>query len=57
MTDGNFSNYERGKLNVKQYNNDVSFGLRSEKSVFDILLKEYGDKIHKTTDKYAKMDF
>ena len=54
---GNFSNYKRGKLNVQQYNNDLSFGMKSEKSVLDILVKEYGDKIHKTVDKYAKMDF
>ena len=54
---GNFSNYKKGKLNVQQYNNDVSFGMKSEKTVLDILVKEYGDKIHKTADKYAKMDF
>lgn len=57
MTDGNFSNYKRGILNVNQYNKDVSFGMKSEKSVFDILVNEYGDKIHKTKDKYAKMDY
>lgn len=54
---GNFSNYKKGKLDYQQYTKDLSFGMKSEKSVLEILKAEYGNKIHKTKGKWDKMDF
>ena len=54
---GDFSNYKRGKLDYKQYTKDLSFGMKSEKSVMEILKEEYGDKIQKTKGKWDKMDY
>lgn len=54
---GNFKNYRAGKLDIDKYHSDMRFGQLGEKDVFLILIEKYGNKIHKTKEKYAKMDY